>query len=282
MNQDISQPGQKQAEKLADIGARLRQIREERLLSIDQVAAKTLIQPRLLRAIEVGDLSRLPEPIYIQGFIKRYAESLGLNGAEFAHLFPTEPDIRAIQPSWKDSPAAQLRPIHLYAFYIVLIVAAVSGLSYLLSRSTSWGNQTSVDAESSVVSGQSSSDEASPEETEASASETTDEASVTDAAAAVQEEPVKVDVELTAQSWLRIMVDGQKEFEGVLPEGTQRTWTADDQLTIRAGNAGGVLLAHNNGEARLMGEPGAVREITFSVSQDAASLPDSDQAQTSQ
>jgi len=280
MNQDISQPGQKQAEKLADIGARLRQIREERLLSIDQVAAKTLIQPRLLRAIEVGDLSRLPEPIYIQGFIKRYAETLGLNGAEFAHLFPTEPDIRAIQPSWKDSPAAQLRPIHLYAFYIVLIVAAVSGLSYLLSRSTSWGNQTAVEAEPSVVSSQSSSDESSLDATESSAgSETTDEPSVTDAAA--QEEPVKVDVELTAQSWLRIMIDGQKEFEGVLPEGTQRTWTADNQLTIRAGNAGGVLLAHNNGEARLMGEPGAVREITFSVSQDAASLPDSDQAQTS-
>lgn len=272
MNPDISQPGQKQAEQLADIGDRLRQIREEQFLSIEQVAAKTLIQPRLLRAIEAGDLARLPEPIYVQGFIRRYAEALDLNGSEFAHEFSADLDIRAIQPSWKDSPAAQLRPIHLYAFYVFLIVAAVSGLSYLLSIS-SLINRPEPQAESSPVT-EIDGDAPATSDSESVASGEVPETIPSPAAVPVEpESPLRIDIELTDQSWLRIVVDGEKDFEGVLPEGTERTWTAENQLTIRAGNAGGVLLAHNSGEAESMGAPGAVREITFSVNQDAASLP---------
>jgi cytoskeletal protein RodZ len=275
MNQDISQPGQKQAEQLADIGARLRQIREERFLSIEQVSAKTLIQPRLLKAIEAGDLNRLPEPIYIQGFIRRYAEALGLNGNEFAREFSADLDIRAIQPSWKDSPAAQLRPIHLYAFYVFLIVAAVSGLSYLLSLSPLI-NRPQPQAESSPPT-EANGDTPTTSGGEPIASTPSSETSPSPAASPTEPEiPLRIDIELTDQSWLRVVVDGKKEYEGVLPEGTERTWTAENQLTIRAGNAGGVLLAHNRGEAQSMGAPGAVREITFSVNQDAASLPDSD------
>ena len=37
--------------------------------------------------------------------------------------------------SWKDSPAAQLRPLHLYGAYVLLIMGAVSALSGFLQRS---------------------------------------------------------------------------------------------------------------------------------------------------
>jgi hypothetical protein len=80
---------------------------------------------------------------------------------------------------------------------------------------------------------------------------------------------------LTAQSWLRIDVDGKTEFQGIMPEGTQKTLMADNQLTIRAGNAGAVLLAYNNEQAQPMGAPGAVEEKTFSTDQRAARIPNS-------
>ncbi|MBD1870602.1 helix-turn-helix domain-containing protein [Oculatella sp. FACHB-28] len=263
MNKDIvSQAEQNQSDKLSEIGAYLRQAREERLLTLEQVAAKTLIQARLLNAIEHGKLHQLPEPVYIRGFIKRYADALGLSGAEVANAFPAGSGLRTTQPSWKNSPAAQLRPIHLYLIYVLLIVAAVSGLSYLMSRSASW-----VSAETNNV-------------IQAPATETTTpEASPTASPApqattpAASDKPVRVAVTLTEQSWLRVEVDGQTDFQGILPEGTERTWTADSQLTVRAGNAGGVQVSYNDSKPESMGAAGNVEEVTFSASQDSASLP---------
>ncbi|NJL23575.1 MAG: helix-turn-helix domain-containing protein, partial [Leptolyngbyaceae cyanobacterium SM1_3_5] len=133
---EISLPQTEQAQKLAEIGDYLRQVREQHDLTLDELASKTHIQARLLKAIESGNLKPLPEPVYIRGFIKRYSEALGLDGGEIAEAFPMESVMRTVQPSWKDTPAAQLRPLHLWAAYVVLIIAAVSGLSYVISRSS--------------------------------------------------------------------------------------------------------------------------------------------------
>lgn len=270
MSKDISQTEQNQLEKLTELGTHLRECRESQLITIEQVAAKTMIQPRILNAIEAGRLHQLPEPIYVQGFIKRYADALGLSGSDFANAFPLESDMRSIQPSWQDSPAAQLRPIHLYAAYVVLIIAAVSGLSYVLSRSSSsWVGGRPSTPQPAVTAPATSSNPstATPSASPATANGTNS------PDAASSDKPVRIDVTLTAQSWLRIEVDGKTDFQGILPEGTQRSWTATSKLTVRAGNAGGVMLTYNEGTPSRMGEPGAVKEVTFSVPQQAASLP---------
>jgi cytoskeletal protein RodZ len=74
---------QEQIEKLEELGSRLRQCRTAQSLPIEEVAARTRIQARLLNAIEEGRLDQLPEPVYIKGFIKQFAEAVGLNGVEF-------------------------------------------------------------------------------------------------------------------------------------------------------------------------------------------------------
>jgi cytoskeletal protein RodZ len=288
MTRDMSYLQKEQAERLMQIGAYLRQVREESFLSLEEVAAKTMIQARLLRAIEAGTLHQLPEPVYIQGFLKRYAEVLGLDGTQFADAFPTEDSLRIVQQSsWKDSPAAQLRPLHLYVAYIALIAASVSLLSYLVGRSAPSASPTATATSLSPSSAQSPTQSPTGKNSPASASGKSHQSAVATAglsttSAIVQsslgrptapDKPVRVDVKLTAQSWLRIVVDGRTEFEGVLPEGTERSWSANKELTIRAGNAGGVMLAYNSSQAKKMGEPGAVEERTFS-SQDSASLPD--------
>jgi cytoskeletal protein RodZ len=277
MRKDISQLEQGQTERLTEIGSHLQQIREERLLTIEQVAEKTMIQPRHLRAIEQGNLNQLPEPVYIQGFIKRYGELLGLNGSELSHAFPLETNLRPVNSGWKDSPAAQLRPVHLYAAYVLLIVAAVSGLSYLMNRSTPWVTgrdyiEQSAPESSPGAAGSDSSGQPSTS-TNAESTLTTGGAIATPS---VPAKPVRVDVTLTAQSWLRIDVDGKTAFQGILPEGTQKTWTADSTLKVRAGNAGAVMVTYNEGQAQRMGAPGAVEELTFSVPQQSASLPPTD------
>lgn len=61
------------------------------------------------------------------------------------------------------------------------------------------------------------------------------------------------------------MVDGTVAFEGILPKGTQRQWTGKKEVTIRAGNAGGVVISFNNQQQKVLGAPGQVEEITYTV-----------------
>ncbi|NEP46989.1 MAG: DUF4115 domain-containing protein [Okeania sp. SIO2H7] len=79
------------------------------------------------------------------------------------------------------------------------------------------------------------------------------------------DKPVQVELELQDRSWLRVVVDGKQEFEGVLPEGSQRTWAAESTIVVRAGNAGGVLAAFNGADAEPMGNAGSVSERRFSI-----------------
>lgn len=255
MTRDNSLLQQEQVERLMQIGAYLRHVREEEVLSLEEVSARTLIQPRLLKAIEEGKLHQLPEPVYVQGFIRRYAEALGLEGAEFAEAFPAERSLQIAQSSWKDSPAAQLRPLHLYIAYVALIMASVSLLSFIVGRSapSETTGQPTVNSTSQAI--------APPSEPVPSAAKPA--ARTAPKRPAVSGKPVQVDVRLTAQSWLEVEVDGEVKLAEVLAEGTEQTWTAEKQIRVRAGNAGGVLVAHNGSKPTQMGVPGAVEEKIF-------------------
>ena len=244
---------QQRAEKLAELVTQLRLKRQEQGLSLEKLAAKTLIQRRLLQAIEEGQVDELPEPIYIQSFIKQYADALGLNGAELSSAFPTGERRLSIKPSWK-LPAAQLRPIHLYLSYIFVIICAVNSLSQMLSRS-----------ELQASSSYQEKSEVQPTSKQQLPSEKLKSVSSTPTDAAEVSKPVRIEVTLKAQSWIRVVADGKTQFEGLLPEGPQRTWVAQEQLTVRAGNAGGVLVTFNQQKAKQMGDPGQVQEVTFAA-----------------
>lgn len=265
MAKDNSLLQQEQVERLLQIGAYLRHVREENGLSLETVAAQTMIQPRLLKAIEEGKLHHLPEPVYVQGFIRRYAEALSLDGVEFAEAFPAERSLHVAE-SWKDSPAAQLRPLHLYIAYIALIMASVGLLSYIVGRPTTTGSVANVrtNTTTTVPSVAPSADVRAA----VTDNKKTDRPAAT--RSEIPSKPVQVDLKLTSQSWLEVEVDGEVKLAEVLPEGTERTWTADKQVRVRAGNAGGVLVAHNGGKATQMGAPGAVEEKTFTPVQDTA------------
>jgi cytoskeletal protein RodZ len=60
-------------------GTRLREIREKRTLSLDDVSRITKIPTKFLRAIEEDDLKRMPARVYLQGFVKNLATLYRLN-----------------------------------------------------------------------------------------------------------------------------------------------------------------------------------------------------------
>ena len=77
------------------IGAKLKQAREQRRLTLGQISETTKIRQRYLEALENDDLSAIPSAAQARGFLHIYADSLGLN---LADLIPTAPPAETPAP----------------------------------------------------------------------------------------------------------------------------------------------------------------------------------------
>jgi cytoskeletal protein RodZ len=264
MRKQALQAKQLQASALVDVGLKLAQAREQREFSVEEMAAKTHIPARLLSAIEAGDMGHLPEPVYIQSFIRQYANAIGLNGVQLASEFPVEPVVKAPKKPWLQKSGFQLRPVHLYAVYMVMILGAVQGLSVVLAKSA---NQTPVipngvpnsATATNPVAGPNPQQQNKPQQNKMPPSIQ----NVIVGNANTTNQAVRVDLTSTEESWVSVIVDGKQDYEGTLKPGEKRQMSAKQRVTVTAGNAGAVIATYNGGEAKPLGNPGDVQEVSF-------------------
>src|SRR5699024_4807211 len=73
-----------------DIGAKLKEARIAKDLSLDSLQETTKIQKRYLVAIEEGKFDILPGKFYARAFIKEYANAVGLDPNELLEEFKEE------------------------------------------------------------------------------------------------------------------------------------------------------------------------------------------------
>lgn len=76
------------------VGELLKKTREQKRFSLVDVSKLTRISIPYLKAIEESDYDILPAPVFTKGFIKNYAEVLGLNTKEVLAFFRREFDER--------------------------------------------------------------------------------------------------------------------------------------------------------------------------------------------
>ncbi len=71
---------------MTELGNKLKEAREAKGLSLDDLQALTKIQKRYLQGIEEGSYSMMPGKFYVRAFIKQYAEAVGIHQEElFEH-----------------------------------------------------------------------------------------------------------------------------------------------------------------------------------------------------
>jgi cytoskeleton protein RodZ len=83
---------------LSIIGQLLRETREKRGVTFDEVSNALFIGKRVVQAIEAGDWDNLPHPVYVKGYVTQYAIFLNI----LDHL-------RSEAPSREDKPPVQSR-----------------------------------------------------------------------------------------------------------------------------------------------------------------------------
>lgn len=72
---------------MARLGDALRERREHKGVTMQQAAEDTRIREKFLQAIESGDYQSLPGTVYTKGFLRNYAQYLGLDAEEMLALY---------------------------------------------------------------------------------------------------------------------------------------------------------------------------------------------------
>ena len=251
---------EKQSQALKDIGDKLKMFRNKHSICLKRVAVVTMIRINLLEAIEEGNLKELPEPVYIQGMIKRYADAIGLDGEELANSFPTAKVQEITIKSLPNLSMLQLRPYHLYFLYIL----AVRLLPYVNNSYYIWIRDGITKSEKQQYERENEVNVLPPvsqknRKTEGRSSDQTTQKSDKQN----DGQPVVLSVIAKEESWVSIKIDGKVAFEGTLAQGTQKTWSAQKQLVFFAGNAGGIIIPIDNGQNMQLGKPGEVKEVVL-------------------
>ena len=90
LSQFLDIPEDAAAVQTESVGQTLRLRREERGLELRQISEILCIRYPYLEAIENSSFNNLPGPAYALGFVKAYAEHLGLDSDEIVELFKAE------------------------------------------------------------------------------------------------------------------------------------------------------------------------------------------------
>ncbi|HEY7864243.1 MAG TPA: helix-turn-helix domain-containing protein, partial [Thermoanaerobaculia bacterium] len=120
-------------------GEELRRERVVRDISLEEISIATKISVRLLSALEHSDVTILPAPAFTRGFIRAYANHLGIDAEEKVNAYLA--DLEAMKTE-TEAPGAVKRPRPRSRFWrgrktagsIVVCVSAILLLSGLIAR----------------------------------------------------------------------------------------------------------------------------------------------------
>lgn len=241
-------------------GAKLRQERIDRGLTIDDVARETRIKPRFLVAIEADDFDSLPGLVFARSFVRQFANALHLDPDPLVAAMPKLEDATVPLPN---PPAGTSRSSYrieraIYSGgWIALVgVAAVLGWVYLdhpRPRQVRSAETPARNAETAPVTPASTRPEPKTENP---------------APAVFQKAPAApVEVVITAHqpTWVQLIADGKDAFTGTLQPNDTKEVSASEQVKLIAGNAGGITVSLNGKTLDPLGPSGQVRVVRLTA-----------------
>lgn len=241
-------------------GAKLRQERIDRRLTIDDVARETRIKPRFLVAIEADDFDSLPGLVFARSFVRQFANALSLDPEPLVAEMPKLEDAVVPLPNpparGPRSSYRMERAMYSGGWIALVGVAAVLGWVYLDHPGQSQARpaeRPARNAETAPVTPASTRPEPETQKP---------------APAVFQKPPVApVEVVITAQqpTWVQLIADGKDAFTGILQPNDTKEVGASDQVKLIAGNAGGITVSLNGKTLDPLGPSGQVRVVRLTA-----------------
>lgn len=84
----------KKSVRTLTLGEKLRDLRNEKRMSLGEVSRATRIQTKYLEYLEAGEYGKLPVDVYVKGFLRGYAQFLGVDDSILMRLYEKEKGIK--------------------------------------------------------------------------------------------------------------------------------------------------------------------------------------------
>lgn len=268
----------------AKIGAILEKARKQRGLTLDEAEHATKIRKRYLDGLEREDFGVLPDAVYARGFLKTYANYLGLDGDDlarqlkdrrrsrrertFAYGTPktSEFDKPLINPgelNGKERRGISWSTV-LNVLIALLLVAAVVGSLYYVGlgaqrpQGSPDGSPDAREAREHVAD--------NPQPPANAPSENSPPENSAPDRPEPQPETLSVVVSVEGDpSWLSVLADGRLAYEQIAQPGFSRSFEAQREVSIKTGNAGAVGVEVNGQDLGKLGESGEVLTRDFTL-----------------
>lgn len=277
---------------MLELGASFKKAREGRNLSIEEIAAETRISGRFLLAIENEQFDLLPGGVFNRGFIRTFADRVGLDAEEAIRNYerlsrPPEVESRPDPPKGRTQKESAKPSVYYFAI-AGLAVAVIAFYIVAHQRSLPVEPASAAISEAVLPTPPVTPSELSPEipPTPVASTETPAAATSVPRAATPQtraapaptspikaEAPVVVEMEFQENSWFKLTADGSPVVNGeILSRGASRRYTANESINLSIGNAAGVTLRVNGQQVSSLGRNGQVRMLNITPNTSAASL----------
>jgi len=250
---------------MESIGAKLKKIRLEKGLSLEDVHKKVKIHLNLLKAIEEGspvDLS----PVYLKGFIKIYAKFLGVDFCQEPSAAQTKAAVKEARPvSFIQSASSRMGPLGPWRntrLYLAVIFAVIS-LLIIFSLGKLIAFKRSVRAAQKNIKLLQEAPAHPPRRAQSAQPQKTRVSGVIPAAQIITANSsnavgVRLTINAREDCWIKVKSDGKLLYHGVLKKGRPDSWIAKEKINLSLGNAGVVELNVNGQPVLSLGRKGQV------------------------
>jgi cytoskeleton protein RodZ len=237
---------------MRSLGRILREEREKRRLSLDELVQQTRISRKSLEALEADNPAGAGGPFYFRSFAKQIARALNLDTPEWQEALASATAVIAPQPASPDESytprVAPLRPHRegpwrsaSYVVSFVVLLIACSGLYAILDR-FDVSDAPSLQKAASVSAAESQPVVRHPD---------------------APDEAILLKIAAVEKTWLSVDTDGKHIYSGLLDAADTKELEGRVTARIRTGNAGGLTVTFNGRELGTLGQRGQVRTVVF-------------------
>ena len=285
---------------IEQIGQKLRNARESKGFSLGQIYDRTKIPTNHLESIENGRFDDLPEQVYVVGFIKRYADCVGLNGQNLVDEYRKQVEALNEENNKKGifgiktnkSNVAQAAPVpqaHIHkstrvappapnfanmVFYPAILIILLSGLiSYLFYYQQ---QQFAMQQDPSVNALRESASKFNTVSTANQAASQSNQTTTTTPTALPGKGDAQITLTASQHVWVEVKSVGTGEslLTGYLESGDRREFSDAQGLKVRAGNGASLNVVYN-GKNETFGASGQVVDRVFASSNPQATAANS-------
>lgn len=267
---------------MPSFGAKLKQQRELRGVTLEQISESTKIGSRFLRALEDDRFDQLPGGIFNKGFVRAYARSVGLDEEETVAGYleatgaaPEQAEAPIALPEIRGdaAPEPSELPWGTLALVLLLVALALAVWGFHSRQAASRSQPPAaggpgVSLPEKSAAGSSLSQIATPaarqKPSELLPAKPSGSAHGTSNSAAGQ--PVNLQIRLRKDSWISIVADGKQITRGTIPADSERSVHASNQVVVRAGNVGVVDFELNGKKLPAQGGDGEAKTLIFDAS----------------